>query len=100
MRHMLRNAEFRDRFLKRVAYVLDNILTDEKILARIDFYHELLKPEIARECSKWEGTVDSWEAAVQRMREYITSRDLRSEMINSLQKHLSLKADEKAKYFR
>ena len=100
---LLKNTEFRERFIKRNAELLNGVLRDSNVLKTIEYYEELIRPEIARERKKWSGTpeepstAESWQRAVDRMKKYVTSRSIKEEMIQSLRSHIGLTEEEAAR---
>ena len=100
--HLLKNAEFRAHFIKRNAYILNNVLTDKKVLSMIEKYENLIRPEIVRERKRWKGTEEdiktpeSWERAVKRMKDYVTVSSIKEEMIQSLKNMIGLTDEEAA----
>lgn len=98
-RNMMKNPDFRARFLERVSYHMNNVLADENVLARIDYYETLLDPEVERERKRWGGSYESWQASVKEMREYLTTRDHWADMIDNLDRLIDLTDAEMKQYF-
>ena len=97
MRYMLENSTFRARFINRTAEILNTVLTDENVLARIEYYYNLLKPEIPRERALWYTDISSeetWERDVENLRSYVRDQDIHEEMINSLDEKIGLTNEE------
>jgi hypothetical protein len=59
---LLKNAEFQDMFLTRMAYLLENCLTDEAVMASFDKLSGEIADEVPRERDRWptNGTF-TWE---------------------------------------
>lgn len=50
---LLKNSGFRDAFIKRFAYMLENVYNAERVNARIDELYAIVEPEIERERAKF-----------------------------------------------
>lgn len=98
-RNLMRNPTFRQQFLERLSYHMEHTLSNENVLARIDYYYELLAPEVPRERRKWGGTYAGWEAQVDGLRNFITNRDHFRDMINRLITYIGLTREEIDTYF-
>lgn len=96
---LIKNPTFRQRFLERLSYHLENTLSTENVLARIDYYEQLLAPEVARERAKWGGTYQGWLNQVNKMRRFITQTDHIADIVNRLVRYIGLTPKEIDKYF-
>lgn len=96
---LIQNPEFKAKFLTRMAELFNGALSDENVLKSIDYYTELLKPEMKRERAKWGRTVAAWEKSVLEVRNYITEHDRRGQIIKSLKSFMSLSDEEILRYF-
>lgn len=98
-RGMIRNPAFRERFLTRMAEAKAGALKDEAVLAEIDRLEALLLPEMTRERQRWGGSVESWQADVQRLRRFIGDGDHWDMILKNLQTYLGMTEAEKTQYF-
>ena len=73
-RGLMRNKRFRQLFLERISYGLHNQWNRKNILDEIDRQYSLLKPEMARECRRWGGSVSHWEGAVRDLKSFVRRR--------------------------
>ena len=96
---LIKNPEFRDRFLSRMAELFNSSLSDKQVLKTIDYYSDLLSPEMKRERKQWGGSVRQWESSVSEVRKYITDNDRQQQIINSLKEYISLSEQEIEHYF-
>ena len=96
---LIRNPDFRKLFLERLSYHMENTLSNENVLARIDYYEQLLAPEVARERERWGGWVGGWEWQVQKLRNFITERDHLNDIIWRLVRYIGLTQAEIDTYF-
>jgi len=95
---LLENDTFRRRFIQRTGQVLNTVLTDEKVLGVIDYYADLLDPEVPKERKLWNNggaaTYESWVEDVQDLRDYVTDSDMRESMIEDLDDQIGLSSEE------
>ena len=96
---LMRNPTFRQQFLERLSYHMENTLSNENVLARIDYYEQLLAPEVPRERARWGGSYDGWIWQVNKMRRFITEWDHMKDMINRLKMYIGLTQAEIDQYF-
>lgn len=96
---IIQNPTFRQQFLERLSYHLENALSTENVLARIDYYEQLLEPEIARERARWGGTVSGWHTQVNKLRRFITEWDHIADIVSRLQRYIGLTQAEIEQYF-
>ena len=92
------NAEFRQRLLARLSDLLDTTLSNENVLARIEYYAQLLEPEVSRERDRWGSSYAAWEGRVQELRDFLADGHLKK-MITSLDRFIGLTKEEKETYF-
>lgn len=74
MRKLMENSEFKKTFLERLNYQLKNVWNEERVLEQIDLIYENLKPEMERNQQRWSMTYASWEAEVEKLRNYAKTR--------------------------
>ena len=97
-KNFMENKEFRQRLLERLSYLLETTLSDENVMARIEYYTELLDPEVPRERERWGSSYEAWEGRVQELRDFLENGHLRK-MITSLDRFINLTQTEKEAYF-
>lgn len=98
-RGLMRNPTFRRQFLERLSYHMENTLSNESVLARIDYYHDLLAPEVPRERRLWGGTYETWELDVAYLRDFITKRNHLRDLVIRLIRYIDLTQEEIDTYF-
>jgi len=96
---LMKNQDFRTRFLKRLQYALSGPLSSENVLAQISALETLLTPEISGERQLWGGTEENWMADVNRLRSYLTRYDHTGMLMQSLRDTIALTDDEAKTYF-
>lgn len=72
---LLKNAEYRDQFIRRIAYQVNTVWNEEVVIARIDEFQALLQADMAKECRRWGGSVSSWKNHVEKLRDFARKRN-------------------------
>ena len=102
-RNVMKNAQFREKFLARCSELMATTLSNENVVARIDYYENLLDPEVPRERERWISTYKAWKNKVQYLRDFILigedGYDQMDNMINKLIDYIGLTDAEIEKYF-
>lgn len=98
-KNLMRNPTFRQKFLERLSYCMQTTLATEHVLDRIDYYHDLLAPEVPRERQRWGDTYEQWEWNVDFLRKFITDWDHMALMVEKLDKFINLTQKEIDTYF-
>lgn len=88
MVRLLDNPEFRDTFLRRIAWQLETVWNEKTVVARIDQFYDLLKNDIERECNRWGPSVSRWEKYVQELRDFASRRN--DHFVNFVKNHFGL----------
>ena len=102
-RNIMKNAQFREKFLARTSELMATTLSNENVTARIDYYEALLDPEVPRERKRWNNNYQAWKNKVQYLRDFINigeeGNDQMDNMINKLIDYIGLTDAEIDKYF-
>jgi len=96
---LLKNAEFKDRFLSRAAQVLNSTLSDENVAAELDRLTDLVRPEVARDYARFGMEQENWEAMVTYLRSQIVDGQWSLSCQRALCNILLLTDSEKEHYF-
>ena len=72
---LLKNPEFRDNFIRRIAYQVNTVWNEEVVVDRIDYFYDLLKDDMAKECQRWGTKVSTWEYYVETLRSFARKRN-------------------------
>ena len=72
---LLKNDEFKDMFLTRFSYHLNNTFASERVTAEILKLRELIEPEIRRNIDLWGYSYYSWEWQVESMVDFVNDVD-------------------------
>jgi len=73
LRRLLENPAFFDRFLSRIADLLNTTLAPQSVIAHIDALAAELEPDIVHETLRWSSTVN-WASSVQELRDFARRR--------------------------
>ena len=71
---LMKNPEFKDKFMTRMAWVLKNVWTEENVVNRVNEIQAMLQPDIAKECKRWGSSVENWEKNLQSLRNFAAQR--------------------------
>lgn len=97
---LIQNAVFRDAFLQRLGELREGALKNENVLALIDSLQAQLSPEMEREMLRWGGDTESWNADVDRLRDFINVYDHWALLEESLKTAIGLTDEEAAQHLR
>ena len=102
-RAVMKHPDFREKFLARCSELMATTLSNENVVARIDYYEDLLDPEVPRERKRWNNNYNAWKREVQKLRDFILigedGYDQMGNMINKLVDYIGLTDAEIDKYF-
>jgi len=98
-RGLMRNAGFREKFLQRLSWAMENVLSHENVIAVIDSYQAMLDAEVPRERARWEGNYASWLNRVDSLRNFLQSPDHLKRTVDNLRIFIGLTQEEEQKYF-
>ena len=97
--NLARNAEFRDKLLRRAAEAYSSILTVEHAVERIEELCALVAPEVERDRQLTYMSPESWQKHVADMEGVITDNDWIRTNIQVLCEICSLSTEERTAYF-
>lgn len=72
---LLKNPEFKDAFLSRMAWQMNTIWTEETVCARIDELVALIGQDMEKDCKRWNSKYSTWQGWVQDLRDYVPKRN-------------------------
>ena len=88
-RALLKNSSFRAMFLEKVAIMLNEVYTPEKILARVDECQNAIMEEMKYDVDKWDGiNYNSWQGHCDNIRDY--ARNYQDYCLKYVQSYFSL----------
>ena len=98
LRQLMKNYQFRKKFVERVAYYLKNVWTQEHIEQEIAYFYNTLNPEMSRNCAKWGCNYNSWQYNMERLKQY--SIDRIGQIRYEIPAYFSLSQEEINEYFK
>lgn len=96
---LIKNPEFKDKFLTRFGYLLNNVFTEDKLQALIDKLTGQLRGDVVRERQKWHSAYKTYDEGLQRLYNVLHKYNYKGRIVNSVCKTLRLTAAERQKYF-
>ena len=72
---LLKNPDFKDKFLRRFAWQIENVWNYERVNAAIDRYYAAILPDKERDCEKWDLSYSTWKWAVGYLRDFYEARE-------------------------
>ena len=94
---LLQNAEFKQQFLTRLGSLLQNELSDEAVLTRIERLRAAVAPEAARDLARWGVAGNTFESQLSRLTTFTNGRAW--EVANSARAYFGLGIDQGDVYF-
>ena len=98
LKALLQNGEFRDMFLKRLAFHCKNTFQREKVLALLHWYDDIMRPEYTRHFLRWEMQPVTYVYNYNKM-EQLLQADRVEELKLSAKKFLKMSDAEYNQYF-
>ena len=99
MRTLLKNDEFKELFLTRFAYHMENTFATDRVLAKIDECAGMIEDEIGRDRERWDnGTAESWRnSQIAKMENFAKVRN--EYCLYHVKQHFGLSDDEMMRRF-
>ena len=72
---LLTSPTFKEAFLRRIAWQIDNIWTVENVHNRIAELEGLIAEDMKRDCETWERDYSKWQSHVQVLRDFVVYRN-------------------------
>ena len=73
LERLTQNGSFRAELLRQYGEAMDGPLAVDRVLRRLDEIADELRPEIPRDRERWGSSLATWEALVQRNKDYFTA---------------------------
>jgi len=67
---LLKNSTFRDAFIRRIAWQMNNIWSVENVTARVNELEGLIAEDMKRDCQKWGRSYTGWQGSVDFLRKF------------------------------
>ena len=71
---LLKNPEFKDKFLRRFAWQMQNVWNEENVLKRVDELENLLAHDLKKDYARWNRSYDRWLEDVEEVRQFTAVR--------------------------
>lgn len=97
MRKLIKNKEFKQKYLERLSYQLKYVWNEERVLNKIDEIYNTLLPEMPRNQQRWNLTMNTWNERVEFLRKYAKVRN--DYMKSQAKSFFGLTNEEYRKYF-
>ena len=69
--HLLKNEEFKAKYLERTATALSSVFTNERVLARIDELEQIILPDVERDSIRWGRTLKDYNYYMNTLKNFI-----------------------------
>ncbi len=94
---LLKNPEFKKKFLEEIAYQLEYVWTPENVYAYIDRFSGMIDSETSRDFERWDQTsYNTWQNDIQRLRNFIDKREYYMEIY--VQRYFNLSNEQMISY--
>ena len=71
---LLKNPTFKDKFLSRFAWQMNNIWSTENVTARVNELETMIQPEMQQDCDRWGYSYQNWLGSVDYLRKFPAER--------------------------
>lgn len=71
---LIKNETFRDKFLKRLAWHINEVWTEENINAQIDILEGAISEDMKKDCERWNRSYSYWQERVDFLRSFSSLR--------------------------
>lgn len=72
---LLKNPEFKDNFIRRMAWQMENIWSVDNVTARVNELESLIAQDMKRDCQRWNRSYSGWQESVESLRKFPVSRN-------------------------
>lgn len=96
---VLANPEGRDLFLKRYAALMNTFLNETYIIGAIDDIVTQIDAEMPMDRERWGREYTTWQANVEKLREYVRNGSRTANVLRDLQNYFGLTEEEMQLYF-
>lgn len=99
IRALLKSREGKEALLNRYAQLLNTILNDEYFTQVLDALVATIQSEMPQDRARWGQSMASWEASVQKIRNYTKDNTRTNRVLNDLKAYFGLSDAEMTAYF-
>ncbi len=93
---LLMNDAYRDYFLERAAWQVNNLWTQENINSRIDEIYGLIRHDMRKDTQRWNKSYEHWENSVEHLRSFAERRN--SYFVGHIKSYFHLTWEEMGEY--
>lgn len=97
IRNLFRNSTFRNLWLERLVYNMQNTWNTKIVLKRINDIYKVLQPEMQRNCDRWGLSYSYWVQCVNELKSYARTRG--KTMLTTTQNYFGLSNAQMKKLF-
>ena len=72
---LLKNPQFRDDFLRRMAWLMNEVWCEETVVARVDEITAAIEADMVKDCRRWNTSYDDWLYRVEMLRSFARNRN-------------------------
>ena len=97
--NLMKNDDFKDKFLKRYNELMESVLNEESFNAEVDRYVEMLTPEMPADRERWGYTVSRWNSEVEKIRKILKDNGRTKNVLKDIKNHFNLSDEDMKEYF-
>ncbi len=97
IRALMKSKEFKERFVERLSYNLNNVWTKKRINDKMNILYNTILPEMPRNQERWGFTMNLWKEELDELKDYINDRN--EYLLKQIKSYFSLSDSEMEKYF-
>ncbi len=72
---LLKNPEFKKKFLEEIAYQINNVWTSANIDKYVDEFKAMIVNDIGKDCTRWNRNYSTWESSVESLKTFGRNRE-------------------------
>lgn len=96
---LLKNPDFKKAFLERTAFLLRNVLNEERIIRETDGLASLIRGEMPADREKLGYTMDMWESNIAKLKSYVEGGARLKTFLKGVKNYFGLSDSEMRGYF-
>jgi len=100
---LMKNEQFRDLYLQRLAYHLKTTFADDKVTSYVDAIYNEILPEMERDRDRWGFSYSDWERHVKRVRDFCVNESngtsQKKRLLKDTKNYFGLSNEEYEHYF-
>lgn len=96
IRSLLKNEEFKEAFLRRMAWQMNTIWTEETLLPWIDAFEDRIEADMQKDCARWSRTYSVWRDDVEDLRTFAKTRN--AYMLEHIRSYFDLTTEQMREY--